>query len=179
LLDQFPNPYTDKDADFWLGYCQHLPQKWKSLAIVVFDEDEGRKVAAGSCRCRISPLNAPIPDHIHPDIKGGIGVYPLSEPNQDHVAKVGYWLGEKFWGRGIVPEALSLMLELASTEDWRIMCNFGRPIVRFEAELFEWNAKSARVLEKNGFTFEARLRKSYFKDGKYVDGLLYSKIVDV
>jgi hypothetical protein len=40
LLDQFPYPYTAADADFWLGYCQHEPQKYKNMAIVVQNGQE-------------------------------------------------------------------------------------------------------------------------------------------
>jgi RimJ/RimL family protein N-acetyltransferase len=106
-----------------------------------------------------------------------VGVYPSVEANQGHVAKAGYWLAQPYWGRGIATEALSMMLEMSQTAEWANICNSGNPIVRYEAEIFEWNAASARVLEKNGFSLEARLTKSYFKDGKFVDGLLYAKVL--
>jgi RimJ/RimL family protein N-acetyltransferase len=51
---------------------------------------------------------------------------------------VGYWIGRKFWGRGIATEALRLTLEEIS-----------------ERPLYAWvaltNRGSVRVLEKNGF----------------------------
>lgn len=37
-------------------------------------------------------------------------------------------------------------------------------------------AASARVLEKAGYEFEGRLRARYFRDGEYIDGLLYAKV---
>jgi ribosomal-protein-alanine N-acetyltransferase len=49
-------------------------------------------------------------------------------------------------------------------------------LVRLEAGVFEWNPASARVLEKAGFAFEARLHKGVFKDGKTIDYLLYARL---
>ena len=36
---------------------------------------------------------------------GGIGVHPGEDVHR-HTATVGYWLGEEFWGRGIMTEAV-------------------------------------------------------------------------
>jgi ribosomal-protein-alanine N-acetyltransferase len=81
--------------------------------------------------------------------------------------ELGYWLGEEFWGRGIVTEAIGAVTEYAfSTFD----------IVRIYADVFEWNTVSAHVLEKNGFVFEARLRKAIYKNGRIADLLMYAKI---
>jgi len=55
--------------------------------------------------------------------------------------EVGYWLGRQFWGRGIASEALRDFLEVVPH----------RPL---EAWVAPHNAGSARVLEKNGFTFD-------------------------
>ena len=37
---------------------------------------------------------------------GGIGVHPGEDVHR-HTSTVGYWLGEEFWGRGIMTEALT------------------------------------------------------------------------
>jgi len=82
--------------------------------------------------------------------------------------ELGYWLGEAWWGRGIVSEAIGAIVEYGfSTFD----------IVRIYADVFEWNTASARVLEKNGFVFEARLKKAIFKNGRVADLLMYAKTV--
>src|SRR5215471_2916166 len=36
---------------------------------------------------------------------GGIGIHPGQDVHR-HTAELGYWLGEEFWGRGIVTEAV-------------------------------------------------------------------------
>ena len=49
-------------------------------------------------------------------------------------------------------------------------------LVRMYGEVFEWNPASARVLEKAGYTYEGRLRKSVTKDGKTIDRMIYAII---
>jgi RimJ/RimL family protein N-acetyltransferase len=48
------------------------------------------------------------------------------------------------------------------------------PLERLEAMVFEWNPASRRVLEKAGYTLEARLARSIVKDGRIGDGFLYA-----
>jgi len=82
-------------------------------------------------------------------------------------AEIGYWLGEEYWGRGIMTEAVRAMTEYAfETFD----------INRVYAGVLEYNLSSVRVLEKNGYVCEGRLRQAYTKDGKTYDQLLYSII---
>jgi len=83
-----------------------------------------------------------------------------------HTAELGYWLGEKFWGRGIMSEAVGAFRDFCFT-------NF--PFRRVYAEPFANNPASARVLEKAGFFFEGRLKNNVIKDGKLLDSLLYAK----
>jgi len=94
---------------------------------------------------------------------GGVGF--VAQPDVERVtAEVGYWLGEEYWGRGIATEALTAITRYA-IHDHRFTRLFGK--------VFAHNLASARVLEKAGFTFEARLRRSAIKDGEMVDQLLY------
>jgi len=79
---------------------------------------------------------------------------------------LGYWLGEKFWGRGIMSEAVGAFRDFCFT-------NF--PFRRVYAEPFANNPASARVLEKAGFGYEARLKNSVIKNGQLLDSLLYAK----
>lgn len=82
-------------------------------------------------------------------------------------AEIGYWLAEPFWNRGIMTRAVGTLLEFA-------FASFD--LVRVYAAIFEWNPPSMRVLEKNGFTLEGRLRKSVFKDGRLIDSLMYGLV---
>jgi len=96
---------------------------------------------------------------------GGIGVHSGQDVHR-HTATVGYWLGEDFWGRGIMTEAVTAVTNF---------CFENFPLRRISAEVFANNPASARVLEKAGFIFEARLKNHVFKDGKLLDSLLYAR----
>jgi RimJ/RimL family protein N-acetyltransferase len=95
---------------------------------------------------------------------GGIGF--VLQPDVERVsAEIGYWLGEAFWGRGIVTEAVVAVTRYAF-EHHELTRLFALPYAR--------NAASARVLEKAGYVLEGRLRRSAVKDGVIVDQLQYA-----
>ena len=96
---------------------------------------------------------------------GGIGVHPGQDVHR-HTATVGYWLGEKFWGRGIMTEAVTAVTDF---------CVENFPLRRISAEVFANNPGSARVLEKAGFSLEGCLKNNVLKDGKLLDSLLYAR----
>jgi RimJ/RimL family protein N-acetyltransferase len=103
------------------------------------------------------------------EVVGGIGL-DLGDPSRapfcDHCAEIGYWLGEPFWNQGIITEALIAVTDWAFTE---------LPVIRLDAPVYARNPASTRVLEKAGYEFEGRLRARYFRNGQYIDALLYAK----
>jgi len=91
-------------------------------------------------------------------------------PGQDvyrHSAEFGYWIGEEYWGRGIMTDAIKIFTA-------HLFENFD--FNRLSAGVFSSNPASARVLEKAGFTLVATLRSHVTKNGKVLDELLYSKL---
>ncbi|MBD3309166.1 GNAT family N-acetyltransferase [candidate division KSB3 bacterium] len=98
------------------------------------------------------------------ELIGGIG-FELQTGIHCKTARLGYWLGEPFWGKGIVSEAVRAMTDYAFTH---------HDLERIYANVFETNLAAVRVLEKGGFLYEARLRKHVFKDGKILDLLIYA-----
>lgn len=96
---------------------------------------------------------------------GGIG-FTLHEDVERVSAEIGYWLGARYWGRGITTRAVAALSRHA----------FGaHPVLtRLYAVPFAWNPASARVLEKAGYRREATLRRSALKDGEVVDQWLYA-----
>jgi ribosomal-protein-alanine N-acetyltransferase len=137
LMDIFTHPYTMKDARDWLEMRRTAKVKGTVFAIEV----DWKPV-------------------------GGIGL-DLHKGNFAGTADIGYWLGEPYWGRGIVTEAVKLMTRYAFRK-------FN--LERIEAGVFAWNPASARVLEKAGFRFEGRMKKRISKDGKKTDELMYAKL---
>jgi ribosomal-protein-alanine N-acetyltransferase len=82
-------------------------------------------------------------------------------------AEIGYWLGEPFWGRGVVTQVVRVLTEQA----------FARPeVTRVFAPVHAGNAGSMRVLEKNGFFREAELRKSAVKAGRVIDRVQWARL---
>jgi len=97
---------------------------------------------------------------------GGIGAEP-GEGIFEKTANFGYWLGEAFWGRGIMTAAVHAASNYAlGTTD----------LVRLESPVFEWNPASMRVLEKCGFQREGVRRKGIFKDGQVIDAVMYARV---
>lgn len=97
---------------------------------------------------------------------GGVGLVPLTDVHA-RSAHIGYWLGEPFWGRGVMTAVVRAVTAHAFAE---------RGFLRLEAPVFAWNPASMRVLEKCGYAREGVLRKSVFKDGEVIDSVLYAKV---
>ena len=84
-----------------------------------------------------------------------------------HKDEIGYWLAKPYRRKGIMKKVI---LKL---------CNHGfeeMKLKRIEASIFPFNIASASLLKACGFKFEGRLKKSYFKKGRYIDGTMYAKI---
>ena len=96
---------------------------------------------------------------------GGIGLRPGEDVHR-HTAEFGYWLGEEFWGQGIMSEIVPAFVDY-SFKEFSLNRIFAMPHSN--------NPTSARVLEKAGFVLEGRLRKNVVKDGQILDSLLYAK----
>jgi [ribosomal protein S5]-alanine N-acetyltransferase len=97
---------------------------------------------------------------------GSIG-FDVGEDVQARSGEFGYWLGERYWGRGIMSAAVDAVVSRVFAD-----CD----IERLQASVFEWNPASMRVLEKCGFEREGILRKSVFKDGRLIDAVLYARV---
>jgi RimJ/RimL family protein N-acetyltransferase len=97
---------------------------------------------------------------------GGIGVEP-GEGIFAKTANFGYWLGESFWGRGIMTAAARATANYALEN---------LDVVRLESPVFEWNPASMRVLEKCGFEREGVRRRGVFKDGQVIDAVMYARV---
>jgi len=99
---------------------------------------------------------------------GSIGIFPQSDIHEKS-AEMGYWLAEAYWGQGITTKAIQEIVEYGfQTFD----------IVRIFAKPFSANQNSQRVLEKAGFLLEARLKKAIFKNGEFMDELIYAILKD-
>lgn len=134
--DGFPSSYTEEDARAWVE-SQVGIDPLRNFAIEVDGETAG-----------------------------GIGVdFALGDDIYRGTAGIGYWLGEAFWGRGIMTEAVAAVTAYA----WRTF-----PLDRLEAWPFERNMASRRVLEKAGYVLEGRARDRVRKEGELIADLMYA-----
>lgn len=97
---------------------------------------------------------------------GGIGLIIKGDINR-RSAEIGYWLGEPYWNQGIVTEAVKAITDYGFEQ-------FG--LCRMYAGIMEWNPASGRVLEKCGYTLEARLQKNITKVSRTIDELVYAVV---
>ncbi|MDO4726005.1 MAG: GNAT family protein [Porphyromonadaceae bacterium] len=135
LRDYFPYPYTENDAVRFIEMCMNKPKPATDFAIVV----ENKAV-------------------------GGIGII-LQNDVERITAEIGYWLGEGYRGRGIMPEAVKQMVTYAF-ETFSLQKIF--------ASVFDFNTASHIVLQKAGFELEAILKKAAIKNNKIIDLHYYS-----
>ena len=102
------------------------------------------------------------------EVAGGISLRPGDDIAR-YTSEIGYWLGRRHWGRGIVTDALRAATRHALT-DLGMHRVFALPFVRNDA--------SRRVLEKAGYVLEGRLRYSAVKDGEVLDQWMYAAYAD-
>ncbi|MBE6935906.1 MAG: GNAT family N-acetyltransferase [Ruminococcaceae bacterium] len=85
---------------------------------------------------------------------------------KDEIRMLGYVLDEPYWGRGYMTEAARGALRYAFE-------TLGMEMVTIYH--FPFNARSRRVIEKCGFTYEGTLRRTVQRyDGVVLDELCYS-----
>lgn len=138
LRDRFPHPYKIDDAKEFLARATNNEGQEKVYCIEI-----------DGCAT------------------GGVGLI-LGEDVYRLSAEFGYWLGEEFWGRGIMSEVVPAFVDY---------CFEKFSLHRMFARAYANNPASARVLEKAGFVLEGRLRKNVIKDGQILDSLLYAKTI--
>jgi len=136
-----PYPYTDADADWWINHCAEeaakKPRINYELAIELKSENR---------------------------VIGTVSIIKVDLFQQK--AEIGYWLGEKYWRKGIMSEAVDRMLDFAFNElDLR----------RVEAGTFAENIASQNLLESFGFQKEGIRKQAYRAKatGRIHDDVLY------
>jgi ribosomal-protein-alanine N-acetyltransferase len=167
LRNQFPFPYTRDCADFFFNMDNKrvlyrlketdpkdpMMRKYQhELFTVVHIADDGKE-----------------------ELFGGIG-FDFLEDIYCRTAEIGYWMGEEYWGKGIMSEVVKVVVKFA--QDKYVNGPLGNCLDKLKAEVFHTNKGSCRVLEHNGFECEGVLKKGAFKRGKTYDLLQYGRIFE-
>jgi ribosomal-protein-alanine N-acetyltransferase len=82
-----------------------------------------------------------------------------------NICEVGYVLSKRYWGMGLVPEALECIMDFAFSY-------FG--FDKIEARFFEGNARSKKVMLKMGMTYEKTDKNLWHIKGEYKTVHTYS-----
>jgi RimJ/RimL family protein N-acetyltransferase/GNAT superfamily N-acetyltransferase len=113
----------------------------------------------------VSEEGHPLHLTIHHSDFGPIGGFGFEGLCMGHRVELGYWLGQRFWGQGIIPRVIRGACEFAFRE-FRV--------ARIIAHVFTSNPASARALEKSGFVCEGLLRNCFVKNDEPIDARLFS-----
>lgn len=138
-------PWTQEDAPSLFKYASDpevgVPAGWPPHTSV--------EVSADVIRCYFSA-----PDTFAVVLKstdepvGCIGLVPPGDCHYSGIAEgereVGYWIGKPYWGLGLIPEALQALVDYCRALS----------VSRLWILTYTANAKSRRVAEKSGFTFD-------------------------
>ena len=136
LFDGFPQPYTLAAAAAWSTYEANSGAFGRVWAIVV----DG----------------------------GLIGCIGLKQENGwlRCNAEVGYWIGESYWRRGIVSDAVR------QVTDWAFAAV--PELTRIHAPIFAANEGSQAVARRCGYVREAVMPQSAIKDGQVIDRVVWA-----
>ena len=97
-----------------------------------------------------------------------IGIFQVRETEPGFgTAEWGFAIGSDFWGTGVFQDGANLVVDFA----FRTL-----GVHRLEARAAVKNGRGNGALQKMGAVQECVLRKSFLKDGEYLDQMLYSML---
>jgi len=97
---------------------------------------------------------------------GGVSLHPGTDVHR-HSAELGYWLGRRYWGRGLMSAIIAAFAP-------RAMGAFR--LHRLYATVYANNPASMRVLEKAGFEREGVHKSAVVKRGELLDIVMYARV---
>lgn len=98
-------------------------------------------------------------------VVGGCGI--KINQHRDFIGEIGYFLDEKYWGKGITTRAVKLLEKKGFQE---------LGLKRIEIVMNPENTASERVAIKCGYRKEGTMEKSIKDNNKFFDAHLYAKV---
>jgi ribosomal-protein-alanine N-acetyltransferase len=95
---------------------------------------------------------------------GSIGLHLQADILKKN-AEIGYWLGEEYWGKGIIKNAINQIVDYGFNN---------LDIVRIFARIYGTNIPSQKVIERAGFVLEGKFEKTIYKNNEFLDELIYA-----
>ncbi|MGM9985771.1 MAG: GNAT family N-acetyltransferase [Bacillaceae bacterium] len=101
------------------------------------------------------------------ELTGVIGLHNINWGNKS--TSIGYWLGEKYQGKGLMTRACSSVIDYLFKE-----LNLNRVEIRVATT----NKKSGAIPIRLGFQEEGRIRKAEWLSNHYVDHIVYGMLAE-
>ena len=136
-----PYPYTKEDAEWWIN----------------------EKIKETSSNQR--PVTFAIRDP-NGTLLGSVGFDGMVF-GRDNKAELGYWLSDKYWGQGIMTNAVTVLCSYAFDQ---------MLLEKITASVFVTNEGSKKVMEKSGFRQEGLLKKHVKKNGQLIDSYIFARL---
>lgn len=141
------------DRDVWLNLRDQFPHPYTRADAEAWVQLASEQVPVSALAIEVESQAA-----------GGVGL-TLRDDVEKVSAEIGYWLGQRFWNRGIATAAVRAVTKYGFEQF---------SLTRIYALPFASNVASHRVLEKAGYVREGVLRRSAIKNGIVVDQVLYA-----
>ncbi|MBN2052384.1 GNAT family N-acetyltransferase [Candidatus Woesearchaeota archaeon] len=121
-----PHPYTLKDAQWWINHCaEEMKKKPRTTYDFALELKSEKKLVGGIALNKVDDFNG--------------------------TAEIGYWLGQSYWRKGFVSEAVKEIV------------NFGFEKLKLRRiDVCAWtkNIASNELIKKTGFVYEGMRRQA-------------------
>ena len=151
-------------------------QNWMNdLEVHKFTEQKYRKHSISDIRKFVREKNKSNNEFLYgifikeKNLYNHIGNIKLGPINYIHKhAEISYFIGEKdLWGKGFTTLAIKEIIKIAKQKG----------IKKLKAGFVEMNVGSKKVLKKNGFKVEGRLKSEYLYKGRRFNTFLMGKLI--
>jgi RimJ/RimL family protein N-acetyltransferase len=139
---QIPYPYHLSDARQFIKYSTKA-RKTKNAFVFGIELKETKKII------------------------GMVSISKIDRKNKN--CELGYWLGKKYWRKGIASAAIKMILDYTFNK---------LKMHRVYARVFASNTASLRVLEKNNFLLEGVLFETHWRFSQWHNMFLYGILKD-
>lgn len=139
MNEKFPHPYRLSDAKKFIEFNIKL-EKEKKPKFINFGIEINKRI---------------------------VGMIGIAANFGQHQAEMGFWLGEPYWGKGIMTRVVNEIVKY---------CFNILKLHRVQARVIKGNKSSISLLKKNKFRQEGFLRKALFKKGKTYDVYLLARV---
>lgn len=134
-----PNPYFEQDAIWWIKNSRKKFEEGIQYNFAIRLE-EGSNL---------------------------IGTIGLIVDKNNRKANLGYWLGEEYWNKGFMTEAIKATIKFAFKD---------LNLNKVYASHFERNAASGKAMQKAGMQKEGFLKAEFCKDNEVINAYRYAVV---